>query len=301
MRPSALSLALAIYFRPAPDEFRNGVALALEEFLAEREPNLCWYADEDLGRLRPATKKRLRRPVERLRSSKPMPFYAWTMFEGETYESAGATSCSGMVRDPLAWHVSMREIESRHLCFLRASFPVESAGDVAGRDRFLERLVRWAGQLPFVHGYGGLAINQPEATDVRQLQSKGVYEMARRHPGYEVDDCGGTVLVAGDAIKGVNWLTLISARFVERLGGAAALRGRFSGSIALHEVSGGLLIQAGPAPEAGDSEQGDLLPLYREVARALAPVRLATHPSLGPAELGSFGPEGTARWLRRFD
>lgn len=93
-------MALTLYFRPEPAAFRDGLIGCWEEFLADWEEGLSWYADEDLGKFRPLTPKRLARPVERLMSDKPMPFYAWTASSGATYNSAGALSCECVVHDP---------------------------------------------------------------------------------------------------------------------------------------------------------------------------------------------------------
>jgi hypothetical protein len=61
------------------------------------------------------------------------------------------------------------------------------------------------------------------------------------------------------------------------------------------------MIQAGPAPGAGDLNAGDRLPLYREVSRALKPIRTTYHPKLGYEREGGFGEAGTNAWLARFD
>jgi Protein of unknown function (DUF3396) len=306
VEPSAYlapALAVTVYFRPVVEEYWEGVVACLEEFLADWEGDLSWYADADSGKFRPASAELLRRPLERLRSTKPMRFYAWTMYSGETYDGAGALNCQGHLHDPLAWDASMRDAQARDLCYLRASFPVAAYDSAARLAAFVDLAARWSERLPFVHGYAGLALNQPDAPGKRQSQSSEVWALARRYPGFEVEDCGGTVLVAQSAIKSINWLTLLGTVFVDRLGGVAALRTKLPEAIVFHELPDGrgLLIQAGPAPAAGDAERGDRLLLYGEVARALRSIRLVEHPAFGPEECGSFGPRGTAEWLRRFD
>lgn len=144
--------------------------------------------------------------------------------------------------------------------------------------------------MPLLHGYGGLTINQSPSE--AQPNSGMLLQIAERFSGFEIDDCGGTILVARDGIKSVNWLTRLGPSFVERMGG-------LPGNVPLR--GGGVILHAGRAPVRGDVLGDDELERYREVARMLRPIRLATHPPLGPAEFGSFGSEKTLQWLRRLD
>ena len=285
------ALAVTLYFRAPKTDYAEGVTACLESFLAEWGEQVAWYADEDLGRFRPATVKRLRRPIERLRDrSKPMPFYAWTMSAGESFESPSALSFLSHVGDD----------ESQGLSFIRASFPIEAYAGAGGSARFVAMASEWAARLPLVHGYGGLTLNQSPSDGQRRSWILPV--ISRRFPGFEIDDCGGTALRGSDAIKGVNWLTFVGERFLSRVGGVRSLGSSLSASIEVVPMAArGAMLRAGDEPQRGDLLRDDRLPLYREVARALEPLRMKVHPPLGPEECGSFGPAGTALWLRRFD
>lgn len=285
------ALAVTLYFRGAVADHAEGVVACLETFLADWGPRLTWYADEDLGRFRPATAKRLRRPVERLRDrAKAMTLYAWTMSAGASYESPSA----------LGFQSYLQGDASGPLSFVRASFPPEAYAGVAGAARFVELVRQWAVRLPLFHGYGGLALNQSEPD--RQTRSWILPAISRRFPGFEIDDCGGTVLRGQAAIKGVNWLTLVGDRFLSRVGGVESLRSGLDPAIETLPIDDrGVIFRLGEQPQTGDLQLGERLPLYRELSRVLAPLRMTEHPALGPIEYGSFGPEGTALWLRRFD
>ena len=285
------ALAVTLYFRGPVADYAEGVVACLEAFLADWSQQLTWYADEDLGRFRPATAKRLRRPVERLRNrAKPMPFYAWTVSAGPSYESPSALSFQSYVHGD----------DSGSLSFIRASFPPEAYAGATGAGRFVELVGQWAVRLPLFHGYGGLALNQSESD--RQMRSWILPAISRRFPGFEIDDCGGTVLRGQEAIKGVNWLTLVGDRFLQRVGGIESLRSELGPAIETLPIPGrGVLFRIGEGPQTGDLQLGERLPLYRELSRVLGPLRMTEHPALGPAECGSFGAEGTALWLRRFD
>ncbi|MBX7187249.1 MAG: DUF3396 domain-containing protein [Vicinamibacteria bacterium] len=285
------ALAVTLYFEGPIEDYAAGVESCLASFLADWGGKLTWYADEDLGRFRPATSRRLTRPIERLRRrDKPMPFYAWTMSAGETFESPSA----------LGFQAHVRGGDLAALSFIRASFPREAFTGDAGAGQFVELVARWSAMLPLAHGYAGPALNQSESDG--QMRSWILPGISRRFPGFEIDDCGGTALRGREAIKGVNWLTLVGDRFLERLGGIASLRSRLEPAIQIRLIEGrGALFRLGPRPEEGDLARGEDLPLHRALARTFAPIRMVEHPALGPAEYGSFGPEGTARWLRRFD
>ncbi|WP_437655263.1 type VI immunity family protein [Sorangium sp. So ce1182] len=289
----APALAITIYFQAPIDDYKDGVIYCLDSFLARWEQNITFYADEDIGRFRKATPKLLRYPIERLRNrNREMSLFAWTMGAGKKLNSASALSFESYVR----------EHDPVKLSYVRASFPVDAYRGPEGAERFVELARDWAKRLPFVHGYGGLALNQSPESGAQQQNSAIVFALASRFPGFEVEDCGGTVLVGQESIKGVNWLTLLGDKFVARVGGAESLRRGLSDAIELHSIQGrGLLIRAGKEPGTGDVNRGARLPLYGEVSRALAPIRMLQHPDLGPAEFGSFGPQGTAAWLRRFD
>lgn len=285
------ALAVTLYFQGPVEDYAAGVESCLASFLADWGGQLTWYADEDLGRFRPATSKRLARPIERLRRrDKPMTFYAWTMSAGPSFESPSA----------LGFQAHVRSGDDAALSFIRASFPPDAWAGDAGAERFVELVARWSAMLPLAHGYGGLALNQSESD--RQMRSWILSRISSRFPGFEIDDCGGTALRGGEAIKGVNWLTLVGDRFLDRLGGIAPLRARLDPAIQIRPIEGrGALFRLGPGPQEGDLARGEELPLHRALARVLAPIGMVEHPALGPAEYGSFGPEGTARWLRRFD
>lgn len=283
----APAAAITLYFDGPRERYADGVVACWEEFAGAWGGSFRWYADEDHGEWRPPTAKLLRRPVVRIRSRKAMPFYAWMALSGEHYEHAS----------PVTFHALVRDGEGGNLSFLRATFPTARVAGEAAADEFLETVKRWCARIPIRHGYAGLAVNESPRNGEQQMNSPMLLKIAIRFNGLEIDDCGGTVLVARDHIKGVNWLTLLGDEFVRRLGGLPALRSRLSAAVALHPAAhGSAVVQAGRVPSWGDTQKGDDLSLYQEVARVLRPVCLQEHP---PFE--SFGAEGTKQWLRRFE
>jgi len=275
----APAMALTIYFKAVPSRFRDGVIACWEEFLSDYSGELSWYADEDLGKFQPASRKRLSRPAQRLLSDKPMSFYAWKTGGGATYDSAGAMGFDCLVRDPSRLSPQMRARNDSKDCFLRVSFPVSAFQAAARLEAFVAMARRWTERLPFVHGYGGQSLNITGPARPGQLWDAYALPIIRRYPGFDWEDCQGTALFVHGAIRGINWLTILCDDLVARMGGADALRAKFPDPVILYELpGGGAIVQAGRAPSAGDAEQGDRLPLYGSVARVLAPICITEEP-----------------------
>lgn len=80
-------------------------------------------------------------------------------------------------------------------------------------------------------------------------------------------------------VKRVSWITFVHGKSVEFLGGLPRLREAFADSpeIRIHELEGGIAVQAGDRPQLGERARGELPATYRAVARALRPVRAERH------------------------
>ena len=123
-----------------------------------------------------------------------------------------------------------------------------------------------------------------------------------QHPGLDISNViTDSVALQQEAIKGVNWLTVLSEEFADRIGGRAALTEALPHPIEVIPVKAGLILKAGPEPGAGDLDSGDILPEYRAVYQIVSPLQ---EPLLG--RYGSFTLPGgrhrelTQAWLERF-
>ena len=98
-------------------------------------------------------------------------------------------------------------------------------------------------------------------------------------------------------MRGAHWLTFLGQPVLGELGGAAGLRSRLSSpDITVQEMEGDrAVVTLGTWPEAGDTEQGQLLPLHRELARVLEPWRQHER-----YRWRDFSEDDMRRWERRF-
>lgn len=293
-----LGLAATMYFRGGHTDRKRRAALeCVQEYLALCGSSLRWWVVEG----------RTISPVSKLKSLDMSPYllsrkwntpaahdepWALLWHGGEDRDDASPLSLEALGASALDAEAGA------DLSFLRVSFPVTWFADNARG--FVDLVVRWAGRLEPVHGYGGVTfITSPDA-GLAQLHEAGVVALASRHPGLEVDDPDSHSLATGEQIKGGNWLTLLSSSLVERVGGVSWLRDRLGTGFTLEPYSGGVCIVAGDTPEIGDRNRNLETPHLRTLARALKPIRVSTHPPIHTS--GRYATEeGFEAWLARFD
>jgi len=164
-----------------------------------------------------------------------------------------------------------------------------------GPSQVRELALELAAPLPFCSGHGGLSFNG-------DLSLSGVSERIAsycfRYPGLDIPDLAWRSWKLGTRVVGPHWLTFLGQPVLGELGGATALRSRLhSPDTTVQEMDGDrALITLGKWPEAGDTERGDNLPAYRELAHVLEPWLFHE-----PDGLSSGLPrEEVRRWERRF-
>lgn len=185
--------------------------------------------------------------------------------------------------------------------YLKLVVPLSFLKDVEGSQRFNDWLLYLVNQTGADHGYAGLTAVLPYDFD---LYLPAEYELAKQYPGLEVDTQPQSLcLYLADAIKGVNWYTVISHRFVERLGGQTELRRKLEGcaGVECFDYDNGLVIRAGALPELGTPEKPPAA--YVAVNRILKPLRITNPQSLhyySPYN-NMFDETSSERWYARFD
>jgi hypothetical protein len=165
-----------------------------------------------------------------------------------------------------------------------------------GPGRVRELAMELAAPLPLCSGHAGLSFN----AEYDLMSAKE--QIARywlRYPGIDVYDSPSSISWnVGTRVRAPHWLTFLGQPVLGELGGARGLRARLqSPGTTVQELGDDkVLITLGARPEAGDTERGDTLPAYRELARVLEPwlFRDPDGRMLGQSE------DDTRRWERRF-
>ena len=266
------------------------LAWIFDDYVAVHRERLRWWVDDDRGRLVKVTDRQLGYPRSRLAMPLGKRDVSWAVHGATEPKDASPATFYGVVRSPLSF--SGNEGELGAVC---GSFEPMDA-EASSRD-LLRRTLTWARHTEVAHGYAGFAYVQSVWRD----DAHGTFVLAssRRFRGIDVQDTTGTSMFCKDGIKCVNWLTLVNNAWLSRIGGADAIQRQVGPAIVLHDIKGGVLIQAGPHPRIGDVNAGDNLDDYRAVGRLLKPIRSRNHGALGGQR--SFNMEESQKWLARFD
>ncbi|ARK49521.1 DUF3396 domain-containing protein [Burkholderia pseudomallei] len=190
------------------------------------------------------------------------------------------------------------------------AFSVPRAFLVHRPARFQAMFNVFAETLPTVHGHAGFAVNVPPMG--RRPNEASEYFYARRFgPGIDVGDpMRSNIRKLYTKIKTVDWLNALDAELVREVGGSSSLALPPDWFVREPLGNGGLIIQAGAAPETGisDGPGKPILPpaAYVLLNQALRPIVADTLDTLQDGTLDSTAPllstvVATEGWLRRFN
>jgi TseV toxin immunity protein TsiV len=195
-----------------------------------------------------------------------------------------------------SWSFSCRRIHLRSTglhAFARILLPLD-----ADKAILKETAIAIADNVELYSGHGGLVfVYDPW---LKEVALNSIYAQARRFWGVDVEDLNGSLPLMRNAIKSVNWITL--------LGGQVASRGKLQDAVEHLAAKPGLTIErrqhalvmiAGFEPVAGDQHRpsGSLDPYYA-VANALKSLFLTEHPDFPGERFVKNG--NTVGWIRRF-
>jgi hypothetical protein len=163
-----------------------------------------------------------------------------------------------------------------------------------GPGRVRELALELAAGLPFNSGHAGLAMLFPEFL---LGTTEAIREPCLRYPGLHISAVQGTSWSIGTRLNGVHWMNFLGQPVLGYIGGTEGLRTRLhSPGTTVQELDEGrALVTLGTWPEAGDLEQSQTLPAYRELARVLEPWLY-----MRKMRWGGFSAEDMRRWERRF-
>jgi hypothetical protein len=187
--------------------------------------------------------------------------------------------------------------------YFSATLPFAFLKDETGTVAFQRLVNGWCQILKPYCGYAGIGAIQSVERAERDRTARDVYPIAMRFPGVEIEDAASVAMHLGSHIKGVNWFTALSDEVLTPIGGRQALLAQLDENFVIMEYEGGVLIQAGPAPEPGDVNRQQIPRYYRELSRLVRPLRMKYpkgHSLIKPPNPAE-NTEATNQWLARFD
>jgi len=281
---ATLCLDLTLYVKDPFPDIGEGVVEFYNQFIDRFGKSIRWYATESMGTMAPISPRALSMVPSWFKpSSKPRSEYGMFMHSGQTKEGVGDVAFD-----------MFGDRDSSYTNFLRMAVPASYTDN--GVQPFLDLVTGAASKLPFLSGHGGYAFILDTRGRFEGKALRKIKEWVPRHPGIDIGKPLSTSWYTLDAIKGVNWLTLLNQDFCKRLGGVESIKTKLGPEAVVHPVQNGILIQAGPKPQMGDVNKGENLPVYRNVAKVVHPVRLKEH-----RPIGWMNEEATMAWFGRFD
>jgi hypothetical protein len=133
-----------------------------------------------------------------------------------------------------------------------------------------------------------------------------LFSLIKLAPGLEYTNPVKICLAMGSdraKIKGMNWLTILSDKFVADLGGLKAMRAALEPDCIVHIYDGGVLIQAGDTPQLCDGIMSRLPETYRKLGSFIDPIIFDAYgkPGLFPVPKPLDPPQEAAKWAHRFN
>jgi hypothetical protein len=302
-RPAArIGIRLDFYFRKLGEaELRKALVSCIEHYLALAGDRVKLYSfanDRQFRKLKPG---------ERIDSNRLMAM----VNPEEDFEFEASAEDEGIAQhwsiNVMSSQITFREDE---IGYLIAYLPFTILENAPPRS-FSKLFLYFCNALSVEHAYGGMGWVLPFDPSGRRgaLHLPTVAEQAWRFCALDLDNPTTTSNHCEDGIKSINWLTAVSNRLLDRIGGANEVVKLAGREIESYPYSNGFVFQAGASPQIGDSYQGLIPAAYVALGKALKPLRAAykdtllyAPPNYGPVPKGE-NPNKvfTQRWLARFD
>jgi hypothetical protein len=180
------------------------------------------------------------------------------------------------------------------------SFSFPPAWGAEEPDKMFDFVRDLCGRFPFQSGHAGFSFECCRYDE--ESSQTYAWQQSMHHPGIDVSRIPEDNKSAGqDALKTVNWLTILNADFIGKLGGLEAVKNHLPGDVDLIKVTNGYIFKAGKYPAIGDRNRGNSLPLYQSVYRVVAPlIEIACERSMA-FDIADDFIEKTERWYKRFE
>lgn len=158
-------------------------------------------------------------------------------------------------------------------------------------DDFYARATTIAGKLRLRWGNAGLSYSG-NAIDFWNDVHEGIYQHARRYPGYDPAFYVGFMEEWFRELRTVSWLTWLGPEFRAMVGPLES-----DSQVRVQDLGDSLLLQAGSAPLAGDANRRDIPKAYARADQMVRAVRAKQDKNF----LHPWSERLTERWLRRFE
>ncbi len=278
-------LALTFFMRHSHATISQAVRQSLETYLRAVGPDaLTLYADEE-------------------GFWQSLDAVGWDRIHGHMrHPQMAMIDLSGVTDNQRSYHFSYQGRELNGPFFKRHPGAVSAVSfwlpteymEAHGPGRVRDLAMELASGLPFCTGNAGLSFHCD--TSLVGVQGE-VHKLRFRYPGMDVPDIDWVSLHIGTQARGPSWLTFLGQPVLGELGGVSGLRAQLRHpETTAQEMEGDrAVVSLGDWPEAGDTEQGSVLPAYRELARVLEPW-LYHEPQIHTVQSMA----DTRRWERRF-
>jgi len=285
---------VVLYTENDLSSIRDAVLYIYEKFLAACPPGIPrWYATENMTRNKPCTPRALNMLRGWLKPGAPArKVINIQLTDGTRFDDASEYSFWVYGEEPGEMTYGV------YANVIRCAFPGRWAVDMP--EELLAFTVDVCEHFPFQSGHAGFVLEINEY--YRGASHTAAWRLSVQHPGLDISNpITDSLALKRDAIKGVNWLTILGNDFATRLGGVDSLRQQLPDSVGILPVAGGVILQAGPAPRWGHINRGDILPDYRAVYKIVAPLQDPIVDRYTAFSLpGGDHRDKTKAWLRRF-
>lgn len=286
-QPPRIGMAMAL-FLPRTSESLERVVGEFERYTTRWGSHLRWWSDNEHEEWRLVTPEILAYPRRRLLGGRRR--------KARGYDACAHGAPLGHHVDPMFVSISARDSDLDEVYGILQMWST----DVMGKDGLADEALAAARRLQPLQGYAGYALAPQVDPELCQRNCEIEFALAQQLEGVEIPTGWFTVNAKPDSLCSVQWITIVADSILSQIGGRAALRDLPS-DVRVHDYGAGVLIQAGDAPSAGDVNKGETIPLYRAVARKLAPTRVRNPLPLNIEEPRSLSREETAKWVRRLE
>ncbi|MGV7963459.1 DUF3396 domain-containing protein [Photorhabdus tasmaniensis] len=291
---SRLGISITLFFKQGyTQEKKQRILACYRRFREEFGAHLCFHRHELKG-LKKYSPQNIAKVEEGILNQKKNQFSGWVVSDAKNEDEAPRY---------LMRYLDSREISGENgSSYLSLVLPWDYLKAQDGMTRFMAWLDFLCEQLEPDSGDCGYCLVLPnDFYDHFPLE----YQLAQYYPALQVNSAVHTAkLQYGHSIRGINWITLLSKRFVSRLGGEIWIRKTLARypDVVISPYPNGLRIRAGQYPDL-TSLPGSVPESYFAINQLIRPIRVIPREghSLHFYGAGHFDDISTLAWYARYD